>query len=214
MKHRVFFTCVLLSTLLCACGQRAQPRSSVPARNGPPEPPAVSATPDKTPGLKDIRSSPEPSAPAPEPRKVSFETPLVASGKNRTANIRLVAGRLNGKRIEPGEEFSFNRTVGARTVKAGYRKATIFVHGVKKKANGGGVCQVSTTLYNAALAAGFEITERHEHSRDVNYIGEGRDATVDYGHLDLKFVNHEPRPYQISCTVNKNAVTVTLTECI
>jgi len=144
----------------------------------------------------------------------TYETELGDRGKNRMKNIRTAAQKLTGAVIAPGEEFSFNRRVGARTVKAGYRVAPIIVEGKKEKGVGGGICQLSTTLYNAALKAGFDITERHEHTKEVGYVESGRDATVNYGHADLKIVNTGDRPVVIKCEVLRRAIRVTLTETV
>jgi vancomycin resistance protein YoaR len=133
------------------------------------------------------------------------------SADNRRGNIALVAQKLTGAVVKPGETFSFNHTVGARTVKAGYREAPIIVDGEKKKGIGGGVCQVSTTLYNAALEAGFEIVERHEHTKDVAYVPDGKDAAVSYGSWDLRFRNTTASAYVIRCEVTQTRVTVVLT---
>ncbi len=153
-------------------------------------------------------------SPSVAPKKaepVRFETPILSSSENRTKNLQLAAKKLSGQTIKAGEEFSFNRTLGARTSKKGYRKATIFVQGEKRKEVGGGVCQVATTLYNAAKKAGFEITERHEHSRDPGYIELGQDATVYYGQKDLKFINNTGDDYRIEITIGKENVRVELT---
>ena len=156
--------------------------------------------------------APPPVTPGLPPEVYTFETEFGNSSRNRVNNIRTAARKLNGAVILPGEEFSFNHRVGARTVKAGYNVAPIIIQGKKEKGVGGGVCQVSTTLYNAALKAGFEITERHEHTREVGYVEPGQDATVSYGHADLKLLNTTSRPFVISCSASGNSLRVTLTE--
>lgn len=109
---------------------------------------------------------------------------------------------MTGATINPGETFSFNDRVGKRTEEKGYREAIIFDgHGNKEKGLGGGVCQVSTTLYNAALNSGLDITERHEHSRDVPYIKDGMDASVSYPDEDLKIKNNFETTVTITATV-------------
>ncbi len=107
----------------------------------------------------------------------------------RRANVALAARVIDGVVVEPGAEFSFNRVVGERTTEAGYVDARVIVDGRNQPGLAGGICQVSSTLYNAALLAGMEITERHAHSRPVPYLPPGRDATVAYGSLDLRFTN-------------------------
>ena len=110
-------------------------------------------------------------------------------GGGRGQNIMLAAQSLNNYLIAPGEIFSFNRATGPRTPERGYQLAPIIVGRTVIPGYGGGVCQVSTTLYNAVKAAELEIVERYPHSRPVDYVPRGRDATVsDY--LDFKFRNN------------------------
>ena len=122
----------------------------------------------------------------------SFYTPLKSGVANRITNIKLTCGKINERVFKNGETFSFNQIVGPCTAEEGYKKAEIYVNKKIQFAYGGGNCQVSTTLYNAALAVpGIEITERHEHNgRPVDYIEDGKDATVSYNTLDLKFLNN------------------------
>ena len=126
-----------------------------------------------------------------ETELTSFSTPLKSGVRNRITNIKLTCDKLNGRIIKNGETFSFNEIVGPCTAEEGYLEAEIYVNKKIQYALGGGNCQVSTTLYNAALAVpGIEITERNEHKgRSVDYIEDGKDATVSYNTLDLKFVN-------------------------
>lgn len=109
---------------------------------------------------------------------------------NRTYNINVAADALDNKLIKPGEVFSFNRVVGPRSKETGYREALIIVQDQFAPGIGGGVCQVSSTLYNAVLLAGLSITERSNHSLPITYVPFGRDATVSYGWQDLKFRNN------------------------
>jgi len=122
----------------------------------------------------------------------TFSTPLKSGVPNRITNIKITCGKINGRVLKNGESFSFNQIVGPCTAEEGYKKAEIYVNKKIQFALGGGNCQVSTTLYNAALAVpGIEITERNEHKgRSVDYIEDGKDATVSYNTLDLKFVNN------------------------
>ena len=130
-----------------------------------------------------------------------FTTPIVDSDGNRLGNIDLAISRLNGYRINSGEEFSFNKVVGARTFEAGYRDAIIYLEDDKQLGLGGGICQVSTTLYNAAANAGLEITERHAHKVKVPYIEEGKDATIS-NTLDLKIKN--TKDYDVRMHVSRD----------
>ena len=122
----------------------------------------------------------------------SFSTPLKSGVQNRITNIKLSCAKINERVLKPGETFSFNEIVGPCTEEEGYKKAEIYVNKKIKFALGGGNCQVSTTLYNAVLVVpGLDVTERHEHNgRSVDYIEDGKDATVSYNTLDLKFVNN------------------------
>ncbi len=112
----------------------------------------------------------------------------------RCENIRIAASLLDGITLQAYGEFSFNRTVGERTKAAGFQQAKIIVNGEYVEGVGGGVCQVSTTLYNAVLKAGIEVTEFHPHSLAVGYIAPSRDAMVS-SHSDLCFFN--PYPFSV-----------------
>lgn len=125
-----------------------------------------------------------------ETELASFSTPLKSGVANRIVNIKLTCGKINGYTLKNGETFSFNNLIGPCTAEEGYKEAEIYVNKQIKYALGGGNCQVSTTLYNAALAVpGITIVERHEHGKSVDYIQDGKDATVSYNTLDLKFKN-------------------------
>ncbi|MEX1376419.1 MAG: VanW family protein [Eubacteriales bacterium] len=128
---------------------------------------------------------------------VSFST-RQARNANREHNIALACSMINGTVLMPGEEFSMNDTTGKRTAAAGFKEANAIVGGNELVPDiAGGVCQVSGTLYNAALLADLEITERHHHSFVVSYLTRGRDATVNYGTADLKFKNNRDYPIYI-----------------
>ena len=116
-------------------------------------------------------------------------TTRLADIPDRTENVRVASGKLHGLLIAPGAEVSFNDIVGPREPEKGYRAAPIIVGGKFEPGLGGGVCQVSSTFYNAILLAGLKITERHSHSVRIAYVPSGRDATVVYGQKDLKFAN-------------------------
>ncbi|HHW48713.1 MAG TPA: VanW family protein [Clostridiaceae bacterium] len=146
----------------------------------------------------------------------SYTTKLLNRSENRVNNIELASNKLDNLVIEPGEEFSFNKVVGRRTKAKGYEEAPIIVQteeGPKESIGiGGGICQVSTTLYNAVEEAGLKVTERHMHSKDIGYVPEGEDATVAYGTADFKFVNTRDNPIIIRTYLSKNKLTVKLFE--
>ena len=110
--------------------------------------------------------------------------------KNRVFNIEKAAGLLNGVTVLPGDEFDMNLTLGARNGENGWREATAIRDATYVQEYGGGVCQVSTTLYNAVLMAELEVTERWHHSWPLGYVGIGRDATISTGGPNFKFVNN------------------------
>lgn len=146
----------------------------------------------------------------------SYTTRLLNRSENRINNIKLASNKLDHKEIAPGEEFSFNRAVGKRTEAKGYEEAPIIIQtkeGPKKSTGvGGGVCQLSTTLFNAVEEAGLKVTERHMHSKDVGYVPKGEDATVDYGAIDFKFINTRDNPIIIRTYLAKKKLTVKLFE--
>lgn len=129
---------------------------------------------------------------------------------NRKHNIALAASRVDGHLLLPGQVFSFNGVVGETTLEKGYKKAPVIVNRQLVDGVGGGICQVSSTLYNAALLAGLEILERANHSLPVGYLSPGLDATVAYGWLDLKFANDTGRAIWIRTFLDNNELTVSL----
>lgn len=137
-----------------------------------------------------------------------FYTSYSSSVEERKSNIALAARSLNNVLIDVGAEFSFNRTVGARTEKRGYKTAKIIVGGKFVDGVGGGVCQVSTTLYNAVLLAGLKITEYHPHSLPVSYIAPSFDAMVNSGNADLRFVNNTKNPIIIKTSATASTLTI------
>jgi hypothetical protein len=126
------------------------------------------------------------------------------TNRNRAYNMRLICSKINGKIVNSGEIFSFNKTTGPRTKALGYRDAWIYVNGNMVKDTGGGVCQVSSTLYNAVLLADLQVVERRNHMFEVSYVKKGMDATVFYGSQDFKFKNTSSDPIKIQCSVSKN----------
>lgn len=139
----------------------------------------------------------------------SFTSTLYDKDANRVHNITLANSKLNNAIIKKGEEFSFNTTIGPMGEEQGYKEAVGFdSDGDKIKVFGGGMCQISSTVYNAALISGLEITERHPHSRRVYYVPKDKDATVFYGSLDLKFKNNTDGDIKILATNDNQNVTI------
>jgi len=130
-------------------------------------------------------------------RIATYSTSLQGRTPQQKHNSILAAQKLDGIVIQPGKVFSFNKTVGAWSRYEGYRKAPVSYNGQMIKAWGGGVCQTSTTLYNAALLAGLEIIERHQHRFAPEYVPPGRDAAVAFENIDLRFKNPYPFPIRI-----------------
>ena len=133
-------------------------------------------------------------------KTMSTYTTTTTSNSNRNENIRLAVAALNGTIVKPGQEFSFNNTTGARTEEKGYKPATAYLNGEVVQEPGGGVCQVSSTLYNAVVFAGLKSTERHAHSYEPSYVTPGEDAAVSYGGPDFKFVNNSEYPLAIKAS--------------
>lgn len=131
-----------------------------------------------------------------------FSTRYSASNKNRTTNLILASNKINGTVIMPGETFSYNKIVGERTIAAGYKEAPIYVEGRVEDGLGGGICQITSTLYNAVLFANLEIVERSNHQFVPSYVKASRDATVVYGAIDFKFKNNRNYPIKINCSVS------------
>lgn len=136
----------------------------------------------------------------------TFTTRYDASNKNRSNNITLASEKINGTVILPGETFSYNQIVGKRTIDAGYKEAGAYAGGKVIQEVGGGICQVSSTLYNAVLYANLEIVDRSNHYFQTSYVDAGRDATVSWGTVDFKFKNNREYPIKIDA-VSKNGVT-------
>lgn len=129
---------------------------------------------------------------------------------NRTTNLRLASNKINGTVIMPGETFSFNKVVGKRTEQAGYKNAAIFQDGQVVDGLAGGICQISSTLYNTALFADMNITSRRNHMFIPSYVVGGRDATVVWGTTDFKFTNNRDYPVKIESSVANGVATVSI----
>lgn len=140
----------------------------------------------------------------------SFTTSFAGSSSGRKHNIILASSSINGKIVLPGEVFSFNETTGPRDANAGYKEAKIILAGDLTSGIGGGVCQVSTTLYNAVLLSDLYVEERHPHSIPATYVEKGLDATVAYDYLDFKFSNNTNYPVYIHSEVKDDNLTITI----
>lgn len=146
-------------------------------------------------------------------QKISeFTTKLPKDTKSRYSNIELACSTLNGVIVKGGETFSLWEILGCPTKEKGYKKAKAFAsNGKVIQSYGGGICQVSTTIYNAVLEAdGLEVKERHEHSRDVVYIEDGKDAAVSYNKADFKFKNTLDYDVKIQAKIENNKVKIEL----
>lgn len=140
--------------------------------------------------------------------RAEFSTDYSKSTSERKHNVALAAKSLDNAFIDVNGEFSFNSVVGARTERRGYKSAKIIVKGEFVEGVGGGVCQVSTTLYNAAIRAGLNITEAHGHSLAVSYVKPSCDAMVNSGSADLRFINRTHNPVIIRTYTNGKTLTV------
>ena len=139
-----------------------------------------------------------------------FSTKLPNDTKERYSNIKLACKTLDGTIVKSGDTFSLWNTLGCPTKEKGYKKAKAFTSdGEIKQSYGGGICQVSTTIYNALLKIDeIKITERHEHSRDVVYIKDGKDAAVSYKSADLKFKNNADYDIKLKASVKNDKVII------
>lgn len=140
----------------------------------------------------------------------SYSTSFASSGSNRASNVARAASLINGKILMPGDVFSFNDTVGRRTVENGFKTAPEYVDGKTVDGIGGGTCQVSSTLYNAVLYADLEIVTRTNHMFTVAYVANGQDATVADSGPDFKFKNNTTYPVKISAYTSGGQITVAI----
>lgn len=136
----------------------------------------------------------------------TYRTSLADRTEAQLHNIHQAIEALDGVVIEPGETFSFNATVGPRTAERGYRQAPAFMERDLVTSVGGGICQVSSTLYNAGVLAGLEVVERHPHFRLVASVPAGRDATVWFGMADLRLKNPGQAPVRLSLRAEHSAL--------
>lgn len=140
-------------------------------------------------------------------------TTTTTANQDRNTNISLACDALNGLIIQPGAEFSFNQTTGNRTLERGYKPAGAYVNGVLVEEPGGGVCQVSSTLYNAVVYSGLTTTERHAHSYEPSYVTPGEDAMVSYDGYsgpDMKFVNNSSTAVAIRTSFSNQKLTISI----
>lgn len=139
-----------------------------------------------------------------------FSTAFKLSDANRTGNIKIAARALNGTIVLPGEVFSMNKTLGPRVASKGYMEAPVIINGTLTPGLAGGICQVSSTLYNSALLGNFEIVERRPHGLKVGYVDAGRDATISGDAIDFKFKNTTSYPVYIQTGVNGATISVSI----
>ena len=131
-----------------------------------------------------------------------------ASNINRNNNLMLAAKKINGTIVNPGETFSYNQTVGQRTIASGFKEAKAYANGKVVLDVGGGICQLSSTLYNSVLLSNLEVVERRCHYFKTSYLPAGRDATVSWGSVDFKFKNNRKYPIKIVATAQDGVVKV------
>lgn len=143
-------------------------------------------------------------------KTISSFTTNATANQNRNTNVRLAAEAINGTVIKPGQEFSFNGTVGQRTEAKGYKGAAAYNNGEVVQEIGGGVCQVSTTLYNAVFKAGLKISSRRSHTFEPSYVTPGRDATVSWDQPDFKFINNSSTAIGLRASYADQKVTISV----
>ncbi len=136
-----------------------------------------------------------------------FTTEFNPNQRARTSNLKIATEAINGTILAPGESFSFNKTVGPRTTERGFKSSPIYVAGQILDGIGGGICQVSSTLYNAVLLANLEVLERVNHGLTVPYVSLSRDATVSWGAVDFRFKNSSDNYIYIHAEINNNKLT-------
>lgn len=140
----------------------------------------------------------------------TYSTKYDASDSARTTNLRIATQKINDKVVLPGETFSYNKTLGERTPAAGYKNAKVYENGQVVDGIGGGICQISSTLYNSVLMANLDIVERRNHQFVTSYTPAGRDATVVYGSTDFKFKNNRDYAIKIKASISNGIATVSI----
>ena len=144
------------------------------------------------------------------PNKLSTFSTNYVNNPNRTTNLRLASNKINGTVVMPGETFSFNQVVGQRTRAAGYKDAAMFSDGMVTNGLGGGICQITSTLYDAVIFANLEIVYRRNHMFIPSYVDGGEDATVVWGSTDFKFKNSRDYPIKIVSSFQNGVPTVSI----
>lgn len=140
----------------------------------------------------------------------TFTTRFDATDVDRTTNLKIACEKINDKIVLQGETFSYNQTLGERTIKAGYKNAKVYENGKVVDGIGGGICQISSTLYNAVLLSNMEIVERRNHQFVTSYLPAGRDATVVYGLTDFKFKNTRTYAIKIKASANNGIASISI----
>lgn len=136
------------------------------------------------------------------------------NNKDRTTNLKIASGKINGTIIQPGETFDFNKVVGSRTAAKGYKKAHVFTGGSSMTMGlAGGICQVASTMFNTALIANVPIVERHQHSQRVSYVPLGRDAAISGNVQNFRWKNNTKYAIKVSMTVKNGKITCTFYTC-
>ncbi len=138
----------------------------------------------------------------------SFSTSFNTQKTDRSYNIRLACDRINNTLLLPGDEFSMDKALGTRSISNGYRNAPVIIKGNYLEGVGGGVCQVTTTLYVAVLKTKLEVVERRPHSMPLGYVQPGQDATISEGYIDFKFRNNKEYPVLISAQASGNSIVI------
>lgn len=217
MKLRIgLAVCCLLLAAGCSRNPQVQAETQPQPERQESKSPVQRQADRQTPAEGQEPSAADLPAPEAEPARqeqeiASVSTPLLDKHKGRLTNIQLAAEQINGAVIPPGGSFSFNQTVGERTAEKGYQQAVIFKDQEELMGLGGGICQLSSTLYLAALQGGLEVTERHAHQLPVHYVGQDQDAAIEFGSLDLVFVNNTDRPLRVGAWLTEEAVIASLT---
>lgn len=140
----------------------------------------------------------------------TYSTRYDGGDVDRTTNLKIACQKINDKVILPGETFSYNKTLGERTVAAGYKNAKVYENGQVVDGIGGGICQISSTLYNSVLMSNLEVVERRNHQFVTSYTPAGRDATVVYGQTDFKFKNTRTYAIKIKASCSNGVATVSI----
>lgn len=140
----------------------------------------------------------------------TFTTRYDESDIDRATNLKIACNKINEKVILPEEIFSYNKTLGERTIAAGYKNAKVYENGQVVNGIGGGICQISSTLYNTVLQANLQIVERRNHQFITSYVPTGQDATVVYGLIDFKFKNSRKYAVKIKASASNGIATISI----